>query len=176
MTRTLRHSLCAVVAMCAMAGASFATAGDVTLKTAWLRPAAEGMPEALAYVDITSETDLELVGASTPFAKKVELVLVTMKDNVPAEQKVVASIPVPAGKTTRLAYRGSHLRLVDITKDFGNGSVVPLTLAFKAADGKEVTASVDAQVRGVLLPRQMPATVEKEPQPAAKESTPAASK
>ncbi len=133
------------------------------------------MTEALAYVDIVSESDLELIGASTPFAKKVELVLVTMKDDTP-ESKVVTSMRVPAGKTTRLAYRGSHLRLVDITKDFGNGSVVPLTLAFKSAEGKELTASVDAQVRGVLLPRQMPATVEKEAQPAAKESTPATSK
>ena len=101
MTRTLRHSLCAVVAACTIAGASFASAGDVTLKTAWLRPAAAGMPEALAYVDIVSETELELVGASTPFAKKVELVLVTMKDDV-AATSIAASVmkkirrPAPA--------------------------------------------------------------------------------
>ena len=151
-------------ACCAIGGA--AQAGEVTLKTAWLRPAAAGMPEVQAYVDIVSESDLVLVGASTPFARKVELVLVALNDN-PPEEKVVTSIRVPAGKTTRLAYRGSHLRLVEITKSFGNGAAVPLTLAFKSADGKDVTATIDAQVRGILLPQQMPAATAKEPVPAA---------
>jgi len=173
--RALRHARCGIAALCAMSAAC-ALATEVTLRTAWLRPAAGGMAEALAYVDITSDSDLELVGASTPFAKKVELVLVTIKDNVPAEPKVVDSLPVPAGKTTRLAYRGSHLRLVEITKSFGNGTAVPLTLLFKSRDGKEVTAAVDAQVRGLLLPQQMPAVVGKEPEPPAKESSPANSK
>ena len=175
-----RAALRAVVAAGAMAAASgaiggAAQAGEVTLKTAWLRPAAAGMADAQAYVDIVSESDLVLVGASTPFARKVELVLVTMKDN-PPEVKVVTSIPVPAGKTTRLAYRGSHLRLVEITKSFGNGTVVPMTLAFKSADGKDVTATIDAQVRGLLLPQQMPAVTAQEPEPAAKEPVPAAAK
>jgi copper(I)-binding protein len=170
--RALCHSLCGIVAVCALSAAACALAAEVTLKTAWLRPAAAGMAEAQAYVDITSDSDLELVGASTPFARKVELVLVAMKNDVP-DLQVVTSMRVPAGKTTRLAYRGSHLRLVEITKSFGNGTAVPLTLLFKSPDGKEVTAAVDAQVRGLLLPQQMPAVVGKEPEPPAKESSPA---
>jgi copper(I)-binding protein len=150
-------------------------AGNIVLKTAWLRPAAAGMAEARAYVDIVSEIDLELVGASTPVAKKVELVQVTMKNDL-RQEEVVKSMPVPAGKTTRLAYLGSHLRLVEITTSFGNANKVPLTLAFKSPDGKDVTATVDAQVRGLLLPQQTPAPMEKEPEPAAKEAPPAAAK
>ena len=153
----LRSSLRAIVAASAFAVTLAALADEVTLKAAWLRPAAAGMGEAQAYVDIVSETDFDLVGASTPFAKKVELVLVSM-NNEPPEQKVVATLPVPAGRTTRLAYRGSHLRLVEITRSFGNGTTVPLTLAFKSRDGKDVSSTVDAQVRGLLLPpQQMPA-------------------
>ena len=165
----LRSSLRGIAATCAMASAMGALAGEVTLKSAWLRPAAAGMGEAQAYVDIVSEADLELVGASTPVAKKVELVLVAM-NNDPPEPKVVSTLPVPAGKTTRLAYRGSHLRLVEITKSFGNGTSVPLTLAFRSADGKDLNATVDAQVRGLLQPQQMPALVTKD-----RESTPEAS-
>jgi copper(I)-binding protein len=168
----LRFSLRGVVASCAMAAALGALAGEVTLKSAWLRPAAAGMGEAQAYVDIVSEADLELVGATTPFAKKVELVLVAMNNDRPV-QKVVATLPVPAGKTTRLAYRGSHLRLVEITKSFGNGNSVPLTLAFKSADGRDVSATVDAQVRGLLQPQQMPALVTKDPKSMPKASAPA---
>ena len=153
----LRSSLRAIVAASAFAVTLAALADEVTLKAAWLRPATAGMREAQAYVDIVSETDFDLVGASTPFAKKVELVLVSM-NNEPPEQKVVATLPVPAGRTTRLAYRGSHLRLVEITRSFGNGTTVPLTLAFKSRDGKDVSSTVDAQVRGLLLqPQQMPA-------------------
>ena len=148
-------SLRGVVAACAMTAACIAMADEVTLKAAWLRPAAAGMSEAQAYVDISSNANLELVGASTPFARKVELVLVSTT-NVQPESKVVPSIAVPAGVTTRLAYRGSHLRLVEITKDLGNGTSVPLTLAFKSPDGRELTATIDAQVRGLLLPQQLP--------------------
>ena len=180
----MRCSMHGIVAACAVAAVCWAIGGDafaadtmasptiaspITLKTAWLRPAAAGMADAQAYVDIISGSgsDLELVGASTPFAKKVELVQVTMKNDL-AESKVVTSMPVPGGKTTRLAYRGSHLRLVEIAKSFGNGTAVPLTLAFKSLDGKEVTATIDAQVRGLLLPQQMPVVVTKDPEPAVK--------
>jgi periplasmic copper chaperone A len=144
----------------------------ITLKTGWLRPAAAGMAEASVYVDIVSATDLVLVGATTPVARKVELVEVTFKGDQ-SESRVVASMPVPGGRTTRLAYRGSHLRLVDINKDLANGTAVPVTLAFKSADGKDVTAQFDARVRGLLLPQQMPAVVKQEAQPAVKDAAPA---
>ncbi len=121
------------------------------------------MAEAKVYVDIASATDLVLVGATTPVARKVELVDVTIKGDQ-SESRVVASMPVPGGKMTRLAYRGSHLRLVDINKDLANGTVVPVTLAFKSPDGKDVTAQFDAKVRGLLLPLQMPAVVDKDAQ------------
>ena len=87
----------------AMGGGAWAAdpgAGNVVLKTAWLRPAAAGMAEAQAYVDIVSETDLELVGASTPFARKVELVQVTMKNDV-SQQEVVKSMPIPSAAVNR---------------------------------------------------------------------------
>ena len=163
--RARRSLLRGVAAAFAMAAASGVTAADVTLKTAWMRPAAAGMADAQVYVDILSETDLVLVGASTAAARRVELVEVTMKGGEP-ETKVVASMPVPAGRTTRLAYRGSHLRLIEITRDLGNGTAVPVTLAFKSMDGRDVTATFDAQVRGLLLPRQMSAVVAKEPESA----------
>ena len=177
MLRPLRSTLRGAAAVLALAASVCASAGDPTpanivLKTAWMRPAAAGMAEAQVYVDIVSAADLVLVGASTPAAGKVELVEVTQKGDQ-SDAKVVASMPVPAGKMTRLAYRGSHLRLVEITKSFGNGNSVPLTLAFKSADGKDVSATVDAQVRGLLQPQQMPALVTKDPESTSKASAPA---
>jgi copper(I)-binding protein len=97
-------------------------------------------------------------------------------NNEPPEPKVVATLPVPAGKTTRLAYRGSHLRLVEITRSFGNGTTVPLTLAFKSRDGKDVSATVDAEVRGLLQPQQMGGLPTNVPSPAPKAAAPAEAK
>jgi hypothetical protein len=47
-----------------------------------------------------------------------------------------------------------------------------VTLAFKSRDGSDVSATVDAQVRGLLQPQQMPALMT-EPAPALKASAPA---
>jgi len=162
-----------VLAVSLCAAAADAPGGGITLGTGWLRPAAAGTAEAKVYVDITSETDLVLVGATTPVARKVELVVVPA-NGAPSDAKVVASLPIPGGQTTRLAYLGSHLRLVDINRDLANGSAVPITLAFKAPDGKTLTAPFDAMVRGLLLPRQMQAPVRQDAEPAAKDAEPAA--
>ena len=164
-TRAPTQWVRAVLTVCVLMVATTAAAGDVTLKTAWMRPAGAGT-EAQIYVDIVSDTDLVLVGASTPVAKKIELIEVTIPGE-PSDGKVVSSMPVPGGKMTRLAYRGSHLRLVEVTKDLGNGTLVPVTLAFKNPEGKTMTAKFEAQVRGLLPPpRTMPAPIKPiEPDP-----------
>jgi copper(I)-binding protein len=162
-----------VLAVALVASAAEAPATGVTLKNGWLRPVAAGMAEAKVYVDIVSESDLVLVGATTPVARKVELVEVMVKGDQ-SQARVVASMPVPGGKTTRLAYLGSHLRLVDVNKDLANGNAVPITLAFKSPGGKEMSAQFDPRVRGLLLPQQMPAAVKPEAEPAGSDAAGAA--
>lgn len=143
-----------LVATAGLTMAGLLHAADITLKSAWMRPAPGGAETARAYVDIESSAALQLVGASTPVARRVEIVLVRQIGD-PASEEVVASLPVPAGTTTRLAYRGSHLRLIEIAHDLANGTSVPLTLTFKDAAGREVRATTNVLVRGLLLPQQM---------------------
>ncbi len=141
-----------------LAGFAFAVAAqaaEVTLRNAWMRPAPAQAETARVYVDIDSGATLELVGASTPVADNVEIVRVRRIGD-PASEEVVKAFAVSAGKTTRLAYRGDHLRFKGILRDLANGDPVPLTLVFKAADGREVRATTNVVVRGLLLPRQMP--------------------
>ena len=153
---TARHLALAAVACAALAGAGAAAAADaVSLRNAWMRPAPAGAEHARAYVDIDSTADLTLVGATTPVARKVELVRVKAIDD-PTNEETVATLPVPAGKTTRLAFRGDHLRLTGITRDVANGDAVPLTLTFRDGQGKPVTATASVTVRGLLLPQQRP--------------------
>ncbi len=127
--------------------------GEATLANAWLRPAAAGDEEAQVYVDIRSTEALELVGAHSPVARGAVLVLVDPPDPDPTARKVVASIPVAAGRETRLAYLGSHVRLTGITRDLVPGMRIPLELTFADPRGKRQTLSTEALVRG-LVPRR----------------------
>lgn len=149
----LRAALCTLLVVSATA---VADAADVTLQNAWMRPAPAGTATAKAYVDIASDRALELVGAASPAAKKVSLVAVTVKDTT-IDEKVVKSLPVAAGKPTRLAFNGNHLRLSDITRDIGNGVPVPLTLTFRDTAGKSLEVKTEILVRGLLRPDQVPA-------------------
>jgi len=102
------------------------------------------------------------VGATTPVARKVEIVQVTRLDGTDPG-KVVAKMAVEPGAPTRLAYKGSHLRLVKVRRDLALGSPVPVTLQFRDRAGRRVTAQADVQVRGVALP--MPAASDGQPAP-----------
>jgi len=139
-----------------MAAPALTTAAEIVLRNAWMRPAPAGAESARAYVDIESDVAVDLVGATTPFARTVEIVRTgTVGD--PATEKVVPTYAVPARTETRLAYRGDHLRLVNLTRNAANGEPVPMVLVFRDAAGKRTEAQVDVTVRGLLMPRQVPA-------------------
>ena len=145
MTRSLTMG-CMLAAHVTLAHA----APQVTLQNAWMRPAPEGAPIARVYVDIGSDANVTLEGASTPIAKKVEIVRVkTIGD--PSTEKVVKKLAVPMGTTTRLAYLGDHLRLVNVTQTVTNGSPVRIKLRFFDAKGKRFDVATDVLVRGILL-------------------------
>lgn len=138
-----------IVALLALGFATAAHAAQITLKSAWMRPATQGTSFARVYVDIDSDTALDLVGAKSPFARKIAIVRVPTIGDASTE-KVVAKYPIEAGKQARLAYLGDHLRFVGITADAVNGVPVPLTLVFRDRAGKKVEASTTVKVRGLV--------------------------
>ena len=137
----------------ALVAATAAHAAQIELRTAWMRPAVAGS-DAAAYVDIVSDTALTLVGATSPVARRVDIVMVERPDGEDPG-RAVRSLPVTAGTPTRLAYKGNHLRLRGLKEDVLNGRPVPVTLAFRDARGRRYRARTDVQVRGLLAPRMM---------------------
>lgn len=132
-----------------------AHAAEIVVRHAWMRPAAAGADAARAYVDIDSDTDVDLVRATTPAAARVEIVrTATIGD--PATERVLPTYPIAARHTARLAYRGDHLRLVDLARDARNGDTVPLVLEFRDAVGRVDAVLVELSVRGLLMPAQPP--------------------
>ena len=141
--------ICFVLA-CATASAA-AGAAEVALSSVWMRPAMSGEKSARAYVDIKSDVNVDLIGATTPVANKVEIVQVkTIGD--PSTEHVVRKFAVPGGTTTRLAYLGDHLRLVGIKRTLNNGDPVPLRLRFVDAKGKRFEVETYVTVRGLSFP------------------------
>jgi copper(I)-binding protein len=116
-----------------------------------MRPAAAGAPNALAYVDLISDAPVELIGAATPVARLVEIVVVDREQKSGAA-KVVPALPLPAYQLVRLPYLGSHLRLIDIGKPVNTGDKVPMTLSFRISGGQVIRQTVAFDVRGVLPP------------------------
>jgi hypothetical protein len=137
------------VALSTIAAAGAATAADVRLENAWMRPARAGQAQAGVYVDIHAREPLRLVAAKSPAAKRAELVLVDPPGAPADEHRVVPELPVAAGVVTRLAYLGSHVRLVDVAQDLWAGHSIALELTFVDANGKRQTAAAEAVVRGV---------------------------
>ena len=133
-----------------IAGATGAV--EIQAKNAWARSAAQGQPATPAYVDIHSDVALKLVEASSPWAKKVELHAIDVRDGVSGD-RAVATLDVPAGAETRLAPGGNYLALMEITRAFGNGDFVPIKLTFEDAAKTPHTLELKAQARGLLLPQ-----------------------
>ncbi len=143
------------VAMLVTAWPASAQMASISLTSAWMRPARAGQDNARAYVDIASDVPLTLTQATTPDARTVEIVRVAPGGSA-ADEAVVATMPVAPGTPTRLAFRGSHLRLVGILRDLGNGDHVPVTLHFADSDGRVIRASIDVSVRGFTVPAAAP--------------------
>ena len=146
----VRAQLLALVAAALTASLAHA---DVKLENGWLRPAYAGQPAAMLYVDIQSTEALELVAAKSPVAKGAQLVLVDPPGAEPDKHKVVKTLPVAANQATRLAYLGSHVRLLDIQQDLQPGAKILLELTFVDSKGTRRTVSTDALIRGIAARR-----------------------
>jgi len=142
-----RRATIAAAAIVLLTASPASLAVDIKLNSMWMRPAAAGSTTK-AYVDILSDTKLTLVGAKTPLAKKVEIVVVEKFDGVDPG-KVVKTLPIGTDKPTRLAYLGNHLRLVDVKEDLATGTAVPVDLDFKDAKGKHYHATATIVVHGL---------------------------
>ena len=148
-TITRRMPRFAVLALCASIAPSAVSAVDISLETAWMRPAAAGAT-AKVYVDIVSDTALVLTRASSPAATNVQIIVVERTGS--DEGAPVTSFPVAANSATRFAYLGNHLRFVDVKAPLANGGAAPLTLEFRDGQGIIYVAFARVEVRGLLAP------------------------
>lgn len=123
-----------------------AMAAGVSIENVWMRATVPGQQVAGAYMDITSPVNARLVGVQSPAAGSMEIHFMRMNHGV-MEMREVKALPLPKGKTVKLAPGGFHLMLFDLKQPFKTGATVPIKLTIETADKKRETVDVTAQVR-----------------------------
>lgn len=111
------------------------------VENAWTRDTVGGTANAAVFMTISSRTPDRLIGASTPVAKKAELM--TMVGGSSAmEMKYLKTIDVPAGTAVSLNPSGLHVWLAELNEPLMAGQTFPLTLQFEKAGERRVTVSI----------------------------------
>jgi hypothetical protein len=123
-------------------------AANLKVEDAWARATAPGQPVGGAFMKLTSDTNAQLVGASSPVAGMVQVHMMKMQDGVMIMREM-KSLPLPKGKTVELAPGGYHIMLMELKQPLKAGEHVPITLKVKA--GKKIqNVEVNAEVHDMM--------------------------
>lgn len=120
-------------------------AGEIEIKSAWIRATAPGQKSGSILLSITSRKDARLVAASSPLAGSVEIHSMIINDNQMI-MRTVDSVPLPAGKTVDLAKSGYHLMLLNLKNSLKEGENVPFSLTIRLANNHRIVIRSQATV------------------------------
>ena len=142
-----------VIAACIVTGifASSAAAehgyrsGDLHVRHPWTRATPPGAKNAAGYLEIRNSGKVpdRLVGASTPYAERVELHMMVREGDV-MKMREVQSFEVPAGQRLTLRPGGQHLMIVGLKRPLAMDERIPLTLRFERAGEIRVELGVQS--------------------------------
>ena len=118
-----------------------ATAGNLTVSKAWVRPAVSGQQVSGAYMDLMAKRPAKLVKVESPVADAVEIHRMAMNDGV-MEMRELETIDLPANQIVRLHPGDYHLMLIDLKKPLKPGERVPLKLTLRNANGRTEVLSI----------------------------------
>lgn len=116
---------------------------EVTVHNAWVRPTVPQQKTTGAFMTITSTTDARLVGIKSSIADRVEIHEMKMENDV-MSMRAVPSLPLSAGKQTKLVPGGYHVMLFDLHQQVKAGDSVPLTLIIEGHNKKRTSVTIKA--------------------------------
>lgn len=120
--------------------------GDVAVSDAWVRATVgtddPSMTGAFMAIDNEGEEDVELVGASSPVAGKVELHEMAMVDGSMVMRRIEGGIEIEAGFGQVLMPGGNHVMLMGLEDELAPGDEVDLVLEFSDGTEQELTVPV----------------------------------
>ena len=126
---------------------SAAALAETPLKVedAWVRSTAPGQQGTAAFMKLTAQQPLQLVGVSTPVAGTSDLHEMKREGDL-MMMRPMAKLELPAGKTVALTPGGYHLMLQDLKQPLPTGSTVPLTLVLQDAKGVQTKLELKVPV------------------------------
>ncbi|CCQ17958.1 putative uncharacterized protein [Rhodococcus sp. AW25M09] len=116
---------------------------SVVVREQWVKAADSGMTAAFAELQNTGDSEVHVVGASSPASNRMELhEIATGADGAMVMRPKEGGFVIPAGGTHVLAAGGDHLMLMDVTAPLTPGAEAEFTLEFEDASTTTFTAQV----------------------------------
>lgn len=103
---------------------------SVAIQDAWVRTTNPGQEVGAAYMTLTSEQDVSLVGVEADATKSVEIHSMSMQNGV-MKMRMLDMLPLKAGVPYKLMAGSFHFMLFDLKKTLVVGESVNFTLTFK---------------------------------------------
>lgn len=144
----MKTSIKTVLAATAIALASSAAYAEVKVENAWVRATVPNQQATGAFLNLTSDKDAKLVGASSSVLPNVEIHEMAMENDV-MKMRQVTGIDLPAGQTVELKPGGYHIMFMNLADQVKEGDTIPLTLDIENSDGSKESLEVQAPVRAL---------------------------
>ena len=132
------------------AGASVAFA-EVVVSDAWVRGMVKGQTETGAFMTLKSTEATQLIQASSPIVKMVQIHEMSMDKDM-MTMRPVKALDIPANKPVVLKPGAYHVMLIGLDKPLLKGELVPLKLTFVSKAGIKSTVDVQAEVHDLTQP------------------------
>ena len=122
------------LAMCSTTAMAHPDAAHVQAEGAWARASVPGQQATGAFVRLTAQEPLELVGVETPAAEAGEIHEMKMEGDV-MRMRAIDHLELQPGHTVELRPGGYHLMFQQLKAPLQDGTHIPVTLVFQDAKG-----------------------------------------
>ena len=121
-------------------------AAHVKAENAWVRASVPGQQASGAFMRLTAQEPLKLVGVETTVAGVAEVHEMKMDGDV-MRMRAIESLDLPKDVAVDLKPGGYHVMLMQLKSTLVKDTQVPLTLVFKDAKGAESRLHLQVPVR-----------------------------
>lgn len=121
--------------------ASCSQPASLEVKDPWTRDTAGRVANAAVFMTISSPSADRLISASTPVARKTDLMTMGRGGDV-MEMKYVQGIDIPANTPVSLDPNGLHVWLAQLNQPLQAGETFPLDLRFEKAGERRVKVTI----------------------------------
>lgn len=128
---------------------SLAASAEIIIKDAWVRTTVAEQKVTGAFMQITSDKTVKLVGVNTVAAEASEIHEMSMQGDV-MKMHQLNELVIDAGKLVELKPGSYHIMLMNLKKPVQAGSAVNLNLEFLDAAGKKQIVKVKAEARAAV--------------------------